>query len=138
MKYVSALATSIFGQKQSYQKTENEELREAMLPMTVLADETFGIKDFGEVDVESFYEAANNPNASAERGAQLQLPLDDPHALLGHYRLMIHRYEQGYERMALFALKWHSLISDVERDPTIKKMFNDMQVMRKLTGSTLI
>jgi hypothetical protein len=138
MNYSSALKSSIFGQKPHHHKRPTEELRETMLPMTVLADETFGIAALGELDIESFYEAASNLNLIDEPAVQLQLPLESPQALLAHYRLMIHRYEQGYERMAAFALKWHSLMADVEHDPTIKKMFTDMQVMRKLTGSTLI
>jgi hypothetical protein len=138
MNYPSALKSSIFGQKPHHRKTLTEELRETMLPMTVLADETFGVDAFGEPDIESFYEAASSLSLIDEPAVQLQLPLESPQALLAHYRLMIHRYEQGYERMAAFALKWHSLMADVEHDPTIKKMFTDMQVMRKLTGSALI
>jgi len=124
----------------TYRKTYVEELRESILPMTVLADEVFGMFDdnLPVVDGSSFYEMSSNPNLTHDTETQLELPLEDSETLQRHYRYMIGRYERAYEHMAMLALKWHYLEQDVEDNGTIKKMFNDMQVMRKLSGCTLI
>jgi hypothetical protein len=138
MNHAANLSSSLFTRKLRHNKSELEEIRERMLPMTVLADETFGINELGESNIASFYEAVNETILHEEVGMQLSLQLEDPSALLAHYRKMIRRYEQGYERMAAFALKWHSLMEDVEADPSIKKMFNDMQIIRKLSRDPVL
>lgn len=47
----------------------------------------------------------------------------------------IRRFETAYRKMAVYALKWHYLEEELEADPQLKKMFGDIQMMRKLKGS---
>ena len=50
-------------------------------------------------------------------------------------RNAIRRFEIAYRKMAVYALKWHYLEEELEADPQLKKMFGDIQMMRKLKGS---
>jgi len=48
------------------------------------------------------------------------------------------RFERAYRVMAVAALKWHYLLEDVEEDEELKKMFHNIQMLRKLKGSDTV
>jgi len=50
----------------------------------------------------------------------------------------IRRFESAYRKMSLYALKWAYLEEEVEDDEQVRKMFKDMQMIRKLRGSDAV
>lgn len=48
----------------------------------------------------------------------------------------IERFERGYKKMAVYALRWHYLMEDLEDDEELMRQFKSIQVIRKLKGST--
>lgn len=66
---------------------------------------------------------------------QLELPLMSTAELEDELMEMIGRFERGYRKMILFALKWHHLMEDLESNPQLMRQFNDIQLIRKLSGS---
>ena len=55
-----------------------------------------------------------------------------------HHQTQIKKFERAYRKMAFQALKWHYLMEDIEDNAQLKKMFNDIQLMRKLGGSPTV
>jgi hypothetical protein len=118
-----------------------DDLREKCLPMTVLSDSVFGINNLEAIPLdkkESYYLKNERAYFEDDRAQQLELPLENPNDLLVHYKRMIHRYELAYEKMATYALKWYSLEYDAANDEVISKLLRDIQILRKLSGYTVL
>lgn len=50
---------------------------------------------------------------------------------------MIRKTENLYESVGMYALRWHYLMQDVENNPGIESMFDNLQLLRKLSGGTV-
>lgn len=66
---------------------------------------------------------------------QPELPLENVRDLEEHYRSEINRFQRTYKKMMVYALQWHYLIEECEENPQLDKMFRDVQLVRKLSGS---
>lgn len=66
---------------------------------------------------------------------QLELPLMSTAELEDELMETIGRFERGYRKMIVCALKWHHLMEDLESNPQLMRQFNDIQLIRKLSGS---
>lgn len=71
------------------------------------------------------------------RWPQIELPLETTEELNQRLRNDINRFENAYDKMVLSAVRWKQLMEDVEKNPQIKKMFKDLQLVRKLSGSDM-
>lgn len=69
---------------------------------------------------------------------QTELPLENVREMEQHHQTQIKKFERAYRKMAFQALKWHYLMEDIEDNAQLKKMFNDIQLMRKLGGSPTV
>jgi hypothetical protein len=107
-------------------------LKEKCLPMTVLADDMFSVNEREGI---SYYDAERELQDDL---VQLQLPLESPSELLERYREQIRHFERAHEKMAMYALKWHALLKDVDENSQVAKLFRDLQMVRKLFGSDFI
>ena len=116
--------------------TTEDEKRQRRMPMAVLADEVFGIYDDepGSYAISSDDTLYDTEKLTHTLEQQLELPLTDPCNLLAEYRAGIVRYERAYEKMAANALRWHYLMQEVEDDEMIAQLFDQLQVLRKLSG----
>lgn len=74
-------------------------------------------------DGDDFY-WAHQPSLGLETTLELQERLQN----------QIRKFEYAYDRMCIAALRWHQLMEDVHDDERIRKMFLDMQMIRKLSG----
>lgn len=70
--------------------------------------------------------------------SQLDLPLENLDELERKLRNTLRKFEDGYEKMAMYALQWHYLMEDCEEHPQLEKMFKDLQMMRRMTGSDAV
>lgn len=66
---------------------------------------------------------------------QPSLALETPEELRMQLQSNIRKYERGYYKMAMAALRWHQLMEDVKSNSGIAKSFSDLQMLRKLSGS---
>lgn len=66
---------------------------------------------------------------------QGELPLFNTGELEDILIARINKFESGYRKMMLHALKWHYLEEDLNANPSLKAMFDSIQVIRKLSGS---
>jgi hypothetical protein len=66
---------------------------------------------------------------------QEELDIETPQELAENLRHIKRKFRVAHQRMAHHALKWFYLSQDIENNPQIKKMFDDLQLMRKLSGS---
>jgi len=66
---------------------------------------------------------------------QPHLELETPRELESRLRDSIRKFERSWDKMAIYALKWHYLMEELEEDSQLKKQFMDIQLMRKLKGS---
>lgn len=102
-----------------------------------MACEIFGVFDSYDYE-ETAYEnpGEHSPfEAYEEDWYQTELPLENVRELEERFRREIKKMERAYRKMALHALKWHYLMEDLEDNSQLRKMFNDIQLMRKLGGS---
>ncbi len=113
-----------------------DNLKEKCLPMTVLADEVFGLNNEAVGDSDSSYYVQSQNYCNEYE--QLELRLEDPRDILRHYKRMINHYERGFEKMCLYALKWYELEQDAADDNVIGKLLRDIQILRKLSGSRVL
>lgn len=107
---------------------------------TQLADDLFDVHYYEEDCLEDApdvydYDSKNIPVKEEYEGEQFVLELETLNDIERRYRYEISRMRRGYNKMAHHALKWHYLMCDIEDNPQIKKMFEDMQLMRRLSGS---
>lgn len=47
---------------------------------------------------------------------------------------MKEKYERAWKTVGMYALRWHSLMEEVDNNPNIKAIFDDLQVIRKMSG----
>lgn len=47
---------------------------------------------------------------------------------------LIDKYERTFERLSMYALRWHYLMDDVENNTSISEMFESLQLLRRLSG----
>lgn len=66
---------------------------------------------------------------------QPDLPLENVRELEDRYRAEIYKFKRTYKKMMVYALQWHYLLDECEDNAQLEKMFKDLQMMRKLTGS---
>lgn len=108
-----------------------------------LAQEFFNVYDYGD---DCISENADESGYDAHEGKepvetywwpQLGLALETEEELRNRLRNDINRFERAYSVMALYAVRWKQLMEDVEDNPQVEKMFKDMQLMRKLSGSDM-
>ena len=66
---------------------------------------------------------------------QLDLPLENVRDLEERFRSEIVKFQRSYKKMMIYALQWHYLLDECEDNAQVEKMFNDLQMIRKLTGS---
>lgn len=111
-----------------------------------MADSVFGVYYYGEsesVCSEEAYPQAELDDADLFDGElhsyhfqwQGELEIESQEELEARLRHRIKKFEHAHNAMCHHALKWHYLMEDVENNPQIKKMFQDMQLMRKLSGT---
>ena len=65
---------------------------------------------------------------------QPSLDLETTLDLQERLQVQIRKFEHAYEKMCIAALRWHQLMEDVHDDEQVRKMFLDMQMIRKLSG----
>ena len=89
----------------------------------------------GELDPEDLY---NGETQSFHFRYQETLDLETNEEREARLKNAIRRFEQAYRVMSVYALKWHYLQEDLEDHEDLKKMFRDIQMLRKLKGSDFV
>ena len=141
--YVSANRMTVGGHLGGSVESQNERLEQRIarqhnakhrLTGPALAGEIFRTH-WGEecVDVEDGY---YDDKDAFEEGHLFQesLPLESPIETQERLGRKIEEYNNGYRSMCLAATRWHQLMEDVYEDEQVRKMFLDMQMIRKLSG----
>lgn len=101
-----------------------------------MAEDIFGVYDEAEAyPYETHDEYEEIPTSGEEYWYQTSLPLKSVAELEEELRNEIRKWDRAYHRVMIYALKWFYLMEEVEENPQIKKMFQDMQMVRKLGGS---
>jgi hypothetical protein len=102
-----------------------------------LAEEVFQAHWYGEeVDFVS-EEDSSSKNTSDEDYQwmyQTSLDLETTIELQERLQAQIRKFEYAYDKMCLAALRWHQLMEDVHDDDQVRKMFLDLQMIRRLSG----
>lgn len=101
-----------------------------------LAEDIFRT-NWGEVSAECESEEdyeAKSPESDFGWAYQPSLELESTIELEERLQRSIRQYETAYDAMCLAALRWHQLMEDVHHNAQVKKMFLDMQMVRKLSG----
>jgi hypothetical protein len=70
-----------------------------------------------------------------EHWYQPELPLENLRELENRLRQEIKQFERNNRKMMIFALQWYYLLEEVEDNEQVEKLFKDLQMIRKLTGS---
>ena len=47
---------------------------------------------------------------------------------------IIDKYEETFKILGMYALRWHYLMEDVEENTSVADMFENMQLLRRLSG----
>lgn len=89
----------------------------------------------GELDPEDLYDGVTQ---SFHFRYQDELDLETNEEREARLKNSIRRFEQAYRVMSMYALKWHYLEEDLEEHDDLKKMFRDIQMLRKLKGSDFV
>ena len=113
-----------------------------------MAEDVFGIYDdrYGEedcveddyaypieeIDAEDLYDGVLQSFHYRYQGS---FDLETNEAKEARLKESIRRFETAYRKMSIYALKWHYLQEELEEDHQLKKLFGDIQMMRKLKGS---
>jgi tRNA-dihydrouridine synthase len=103
-----------------------------------MACDIFGVYDYD--DAEEVCEASSDHYEQEdlpmeEVWYQAELPLENVREMEERHLREIKKFERAYRKMCHNALKWHYLMEDLKDNEQLKKMFNDIQLMRKLGGS---
>jgi hypothetical protein len=77
-------------------------------------------------------------DSEGEHWYQTELPLENLRELEERMRQQIHKFDRAYKKMMVYALKWYYLEQDAESNPQVEKLFKDLQMTRKLTGSDYV
>lgn len=89
----------------------------------------------GELDPEDLFDGETQ---SFHFRYQEELDLETNEEREQRLKNSIRRFEQAYRVMSMYALKWHYLEEDLEEHDDLKKMFRDIQMLRKLKGSDFV
>lgn len=105
-----------------------------------LAEDAFDIHAYElEADEPSEYDSDDYRDVTEDEFTfypeQLTLDLLTTSECENYLYQAIRKHERAYQTMCLHALRWKQLMDDVEANPQIDKAFNDMQLLRKLSGS---
>jgi hypothetical protein len=73
-----------------------------------------------------------------EHWYQPELPLENVRDLEDRYRQEINKFQRAYKKMMVYALQWHYLLEECDDNAQLEKMFKDLQMIRKLTGSEVL
>lgn len=134
----SAIASGKTAASANYRSNSSYANREPPVTRGVtLAQDFFGIYDYGD-DCEAVsddYDSDNYRLVEDIVPVQMELALETEDELRERLRRDIQRFERAYDMMSLYAVRWKQLMEDVEENPQLKKMFKDIQLMRKLSGS---
>lgn len=104
-----------------------------------MAEDIFKINYCDEAETAPYpydeYENHSKSLPDEEYWYQTELPLKNVSELETELRNEIRKWERAYNKVMIYALKWHYLLEEVEENPQVKKMFQDLQMIRKLGGS---
>lgn len=106
-----------------------------------LADDIFKLWDdemYATATESSPRDPYNEPLLDGEEPYQLDLGLENQQQLEDQLRNEIRKFKRGYHKMMVFALQWHYLMEECADNPQLEKMFKDLQLIRKLTGSEAV
>ena len=104
-----------------------------------MACDIFGVyeyDDYEECPDEDYESDHIKEYGEGEYWYQTELPLESVREMEQRHLREIRKFERAYRKMALYALKWHYLMEDLEGNAQLDKMFKDIQLMRKLGGSS--
>lgn len=123
--------------KASYNSSSSYDSRNPFGP--AMAQEIFEVYDYDECDKacavsDDIYDCEDTVDGE-EYWYQTELPLENVRELEERFRQEISKFDRAYRKMMVHALKWHYLMEEVEENPQVAKMFKDMQMVRKLSGS---
>lgn len=103
-----------------------------------MACDVFGVHDWDDceevMDTDDYY--GDEVAVEGEYWYQTELPLENVREMEQRHLAEIKKFERAYRKMCHHAMKWHHLMEDLEDNQQLKKMFNDIQLMRKLGGSS--
>lgn len=104
-----------------------------------MACNIFGVHEYDDYELteelgEDYYPVKSSDEQ--EIWFQTELPLENVRTMEQRHLKEIRKFERAYRKMALYALKWHYLMEDLEDNAQLDKMFKDIQLMRKLGGSS--
>jgi hypothetical protein len=106
----------------------------------MLADEIFQNWDYAQSEEQcgdsEYSDAKVLPEE--EYWYQLDLPLENVRELEQRFRQEISKFQRAYRKMSVYALQWHHLMEEIEDSAQVEKMFKDLQMVRKLTGSDAV
>jgi hypothetical protein len=104
-----------------------------------LADDVFKLYDYGhdepECSDDSYYHLQSIEDAEP---VQLNFELETVRDMENRLLNEISKFKRGYQKMMVYALQWHHLMEELDSNPQLEKMFNDLQMIRKLTGSEAV
>lgn len=100
-----------------------------------MTDEIFSQFDFYDPEM---YETVSSNEPMISEPYQLSLELESKEEIEQKLRHQIKKYEYGYEKMSIYALRWYQLIEDISSDEELEQLFNDLQMLRKLRRDDLI
>lgn len=111
-----------------------------------MACEVFGVDEYDdEYDLEDCAEdegyygnSVQAEDDTTEYWYQTSFELENVRELEDHHKREIKKFQRAYRKMAFQAMKWHYLMEEIEDNAQLKKMFNDIQLMRKLGGSQTV
>lgn len=95
----------------------------------------------GYYDVEAIQDCIeDNPVDPDEKytGYQLSLDLVSKDDLILQLENQIAKFRRSQEIMAMYALRWHTLMEDVESNKSIAELFDSIQLLRKMSGGSVI
>lgn len=107
----------------------------------MMADEIFQTYDYYETEEcqgEGIFSVQKELPTEEEFWYQTDLPLQSKSELEDQLRSQIEHFKRAHRKMYMYALQWHYLMEEVEDSEQVSKMFRDMQMIRKLTGSEAV
>jgi hypothetical protein len=92
-------------------------------------------EDCEPAQLSDYGDSYDTPETVEEYWYQQELPLESLRELEERHRNEINKFQRTYKKMMVYALQWHYLIEECEENPQLDKMFRDLQLVRKLSGS---
>lgn len=105
-----------------------------------MACDIFGVTVYDDYEatedlVDAFSSYNGSEDLDEECWYQTEFDFESVREMEQRHLLQIRKFERAYRKMALYALKWHYLMVDLESNAQLDKMFKDIQLMRRLGGS---